>query len=65
MSKHKITQSIAGDSNPYKVGYGKPPKHSQFRAGQSGNPAGRRKGMRNLIIDVRRTFRVPMKVNEE
>ncbi|RUW55175.1 hypothetical protein EOA32_02510, partial [Mesorhizobium sp. M1A.F.Ca.ET.072.01.1.1] len=25
------------------VGYGKPPKHSRFRAGQSGNPKGRPK----------------------
>lgn len=26
----------------YEVGRGKPPKHAQFRAGQSGNPRGRR-----------------------
>jgi hypothetical protein len=26
-----------------KVGYGKPPRHSQFQKGQSGNPSGRRK----------------------
>lgn len=25
----------------YKVGYGKPPKHTQFKKGQSGNPEGR------------------------
>lgn len=25
----------------YEVGYGKPPKHSQFVKGKSGNPAGR------------------------
>ena len=31
---------IEGDG---KVGYGKPPKHSQFQAGQSGNPKGRPK----------------------
>jgi Family of unknown function (DUF5681) len=28
----------------YDVGYGRPPVHSRFPAGQSGNPAGRRKG---------------------
>jgi hypothetical protein len=28
----------------YDVGYGRPPVHSQFPPGQSGNPAGRRKG---------------------
>jgi Family of unknown function (DUF5681) len=30
-------------SDPDKVGYGKPPKHSQFKKGQSGNPKGRPK----------------------
>jgi hypothetical protein len=29
--------------NDYPVGYGKPPKHSQFKKGQSGNPKGHRK----------------------
>jgi hypothetical protein len=28
----------------YDVGYGRPPVHSRFPLGQSGNPAGRRKG---------------------
>ena len=28
----------------YDVGYGRPPVHSRFQTGQSGNPAGRRKG---------------------
>ena len=28
-------------SVPYQVGYGKPPLHTQFRKGQSGNPGGR------------------------
>jgi hypothetical protein len=28
-------------SAPYKVGYGKPPRHTQFRKGQSGNLDGR------------------------
>lgn len=31
----------------YTVGYGKPPKRTRFRPGQSGNPAGRPKGSRN------------------
>lgn len=35
-------------SEPYKVGYRKPPKHSQFRKGESGNPRGRRKGTKNF-----------------
>jgi hypothetical protein len=28
-------------SAPYQVGYGKPPRHAQFRKGRSGNPGGR------------------------
>ncbi|MEO0450827.1 MAG: DUF5681 domain-containing protein, partial [Pseudomonadota bacterium] len=30
-------------SDEYEVGYKKPPQHSQFKPGQSGNPAGRPK----------------------
>ena len=36
------------DEKSYAVGYGKPPKHSQFKPGQSGNPAGRPKDSRNV-----------------
>jgi Family of unknown function (DUF5681) len=32
----------------YSVGYGRPPKHSRFRVGESGNPTGRPKRSRNL-----------------
>src|SRR5262245_4953067 len=32
------------NKNPaYSVGYGRPPLHSRFKKGQSGNPAGRRR----------------------
>lgn len=31
----------------YEVGYGKPPAHSRFKPGQSGNPRGRPKGTKN------------------
>lgn len=34
--------------NDYDVGYGKTPVASRFKAGQSGNPAGRPKGSKNL-----------------
>jgi hypothetical protein len=36
----------------YEVGYGKPPKHTQFKPGQSGNPRGRSKGTKNLKTDL-------------
>jgi len=35
------------ETSSYAVGYGKPPKHTQFRKGQSGNPKGRSRGSRN------------------
>src|ERR1700722_14983477 len=31
----------------YEVGFGRPPKHTQFQKGRSGNPKGRRRGTRN------------------
>jgi len=36
----------------YKVGYGKPPKASQFKRGKSGNPRGRPKGSLRLATDL-------------
>ena len=64
MSKCKEAVSTRGDSNGYEVGYRKPPKHSQFRPGQSGNPAGRRRGLRNLVTDVKSTLGTPVRVKE-
>ncbi|MCK1364172.1 DUF5681 domain-containing protein [Bradyrhizobium sp. 62] len=34
------TNKHAGSDRPYDVGYGKPPQHTRFRKGFSGNPKG-------------------------
>jgi hypothetical protein len=47
----------------YKVGYGKPPKRTRFRPGQSGNPKGRPKGVRNFSTDVQRALRRRVRIN--
>jgi hypothetical protein len=36
------------DARDYKVGYKKPPLHTRFKKGQSGNPRGRPRGARNF-----------------
>jgi hypothetical protein len=36
------------DAPYFEVGYGKPPTASRFKPGQSGNPKGRKKGVRNI-----------------
>jgi Family of unknown function (DUF5681) len=46
------------------VGYKKPPRHTRFQPGRSGNPRGRQKGLRNLASDVKRTLEAPVKLND-
>src|SRR2546421_104291 len=38
----------ADNKRDYEVGYGKPPCHTRFTKGQSGNPRGRPPGAKNL-----------------
>ena len=39
-------------ADDYEVGFGKPPQHTRFKPGQSGNPNGRPKGTKNLKTDL-------------
>lgn len=47
----------------YTVGYGRPPVEHQFRPGQSGNPAGRKKGSKNVATLVERALGEMILVN--
>jgi hypothetical protein len=45
------------------VGYCKPPVHTRFKKGQSGNPKGRRKGQRNVhtVVDEALSQRITIR----
>jgi hypothetical protein len=47
------------------VGFKQPPRHTRFRRGQSGNPRGRQKGVRNFATDVKATLKAPVALNEK
>jgi hypothetical protein len=47
-----------------KIGYMRPPVHTRFQKGQSGNPRGREKGVRNFAVEVKRSLEIPVKLND-
>ena len=57
---------MADDDKPdYKVGYKKPPLHSRFQKGQSGNPRGRPRGSKNFSTLLTEALNEPVVVTED
>jgi uncharacterized protein DUF5681 len=48
----------------HQMGYGKPPRHSRFVKGQSGNPRGRPPGAKNLKTLLNKALNEPVIVTE-
>src|SRR5688572_3634551 len=53
-----------GNSASYAVGYRRPPVHTRFKPGQSGNPSGRPKGAQNLKTLFDRILREEISLRE-
>ncbi|MGJ0509401.1 MAG: DUF5681 domain-containing protein [Methylocystis sp.] len=55
-----------GPSQPpdYEVGYGRPPKGTRFRPGQSGNPKGRPRRQRTIGASLQRALSRRVRVQE-
>lgn len=50
----------------YEVGYCRPPKHTRWKPGQSGNPGkGRPKGTRNFKTDLTAVLKQPVQVTRD
>lgn len=49
---------------PYDIGYGKPPARTRFKKGQSGNPRGRVRGVRNIFTALQKLSRTKVSVTE-
>lgn len=56
---------MADETKEYEVGHGKPPKATQFKKGQSGNPKGRPKSSKNVGSMLEEVFfrKIPITEN--
>jgi Family of unknown function (DUF5681) len=50
--------------NEYEVGYGRPPRHTRFEKGQSGNYRGRPRGAKNMATHLKEALRERVVINE-
>ena len=60
MRKRKRSNNPA---DPYEVGYGKPPRGSQFKSGESGNPKGRPKRKQHEHLHEAYTEMITLRIN--
>lgn len=56
---------MAVGDHPFDVGYCRPPRHTRFKKGQSGNPAGRRKGTRSLQAEFAAELNATITLKEQ
>ena len=55
---------MSDEKKDYEVGYGKPPKHTRFKKGQSGNSKGRPKGAKGLNASLKKEMESKVTVRE-
>jgi hypothetical protein len=61
---NEVVEQASESVADYRVGYGRPPRNSQFKPGQSGNPRGRRKVSGNIWNEARDAFSKPIRIKE-
>ena len=55
----------ANSADEFNVGYKRPPRHTRFHRGESGNPGGLRPGVRNFATDVKAVLKAPVALSEK
>ena len=59
-----VSEDLVEPPGDYEVGYGRPPRHSRFEKGQSGNPRGRPARSKNMITLLTRALNERVAVSE-
>jgi hypothetical protein len=63
-TERRIPKKPMRKRNDYEVGKGRPPQHTRFKPGQSGNPQGRPKGIKNLKTLLANALNQKVSINE-